>query len=60
MIIFILWIVFTIVVCLAGSSRNIGFWGAFIVSLLLSPVVGLLFVLLSKDKEDEQPKNAND
>lgn len=52
--IFVLWIVFSLVVGAIGSSRNIGFWGAFLLSLLLSPVIGLIIALVSKDKQAEE------
>jgi len=52
MIMFILWIVFSIVIGLVGSNRKIGFAGGFFLSLLLSPVIGLIVVLMSKSKDD--------
>ena len=36
-----------VLVGLLGSRRNIGFGWAFILSLLLSPLVGLIIVLIS-------------
>jgi hypothetical protein len=46
--IIILWIIFTIILAWYGGYRKIGFWGAFFLSLLLSPVIGLIAVMLSK------------
>ena len=54
--IFIGWIIFSIIVGALGSGRKIGFAGAFFLSLLLSPVIGLIITLFSKDKEDEKYK----
>ena len=54
--IIIMWIIFSIIVGAIGSSRNIGFAGAFFLSLLLSPVIGLIITLISKNKEDEKYK----
>jgi len=48
------WLIFSIVVGFVGSNRKIGFWGAFFLSLLLSPVIGLIIALVSKNKEDEK------
>ena len=48
------WIIFSIVVGFVGSNRKIGFLGAFFLSLLLSPVIGLIIALVSKNKEDEK------
>lgn len=54
--IFIGWLIFSLIVGAIGSGRNIGFWGAFILSLILSPIIGLIITLFSKDKEDEKYK----
>lgn len=54
--IFFGWIIFSFVVGFIGSGRKIGFWGAFFLSLLLSPLIGLIIALVSKDKEDEAYK----
>jgi hypothetical protein len=40
----------SLVIALWGSTREIGFIGAMIVSVLLSPIAGLVFVLLSPKK----------
>lgn len=50
------WIVFSFVIGIVGSNRKIGFLGVFFISLLLSPLIGLIFALTSKNKEDEQYK----
>jgi hypothetical protein len=34
-----------------GVARKIGFWGSFLISLLLSPLLGLLITLFSEDKK---------
>jgi hypothetical protein len=54
--IFFAWIIFSIVVGAIGSNRKIGFFGAFLLSLLLSPVIGLIITLVSKDKDEEEYK----
>lgn len=50
------WVVFSIVIGIVGSYRKIGFFGAFFTSLLLSPLIGLIFTLTSKNIEDEKYK----
>lgn len=54
--IFFGWIIFSFVVGFIGTDRNIGFWGAFFLSLLLSPIIGLIITLVSKNKADEAYK----
>jgi len=54
--IFFGWLLFSIVVGAIGSGRKIGFWGAFLLSLLLSPIIGIIITLVSKNKEDEEYK----
>lgn len=49
MIIFIVWIILCFVVASIGSNKNIGYWGTFFISLILSPIIGLIFALASSD-----------
>ncbi|MFC2106870.1 tetratricopeptide repeat protein [Bacteroidota bacterium] len=51
MVYVIFWIVLSLIIGFLGSKKNIGFAGAFILSLLLSPLIGLIIVLASGDKE---------
>jgi phosphotransferase system glucose/maltose/N-acetylglucosamine-specific IIC component len=51
--IFMLFLIFSVVVGVVGSSRKIGFFGAFILSFLLSPIIGLIITLNSKNIERE-------
>lgn len=41
-----------------GTARTIGFWGSFLISLVLSPVIGLIITLCteSKTRADERKK----
>lgn len=52
----IIWIILAFVIGLLGNNRRIGFAGSFFLSLLLSPLIGLIITLCSKDKEDEAYK----
>lgn len=45
--IFIVWLVLSFVVAAIGGGRKIGFGGALILSLLLSPLIGLIVTLSS-------------
>jgi hypothetical protein len=48
------WIIFSILIGIIGSNRKIGFGGAFFLSLLLSPLIGLIFTLVSKSLAAEK------
>jgi hypothetical protein len=54
--IFLGWLFFSFVIGFIGSGRKIGFGGAFFLSLFLSPLIGLIITLVSKNKEDEAYK----
>lgn len=47
--IFLGWIIFSFIVGIIGSDRKIGFWGSFLLSLLLSPLIGIIFALISEN-----------
>lgn len=55
--VFILWIVFTVIVTFIGSDRKIGAGAAFLISLLLSPLIGIIVVAMSPTLESERHKN---
>ncbi|MHB8522431.1 MAG: hypothetical protein ACYDH9_16955 [Limisphaerales bacterium] len=42
-----LYVMLSIVVAFLGRHRMFGFWGYFFCSLLLTPILGLLFVIAS-------------
>jgi hypothetical protein len=43
-----IWILACALVGLVGSRRSMGFWGAFLLSLVLTPVVMILVLQLTK------------
>ena len=47
----------SVLVGLLGSKRNIGFGWAFILSLIFTPLVGLIITLLSSEKNGYEEKN---
>ncbi len=49
---YLLWGVFALIVGFIGSGRRIGFFFSFLLSVLLSPIIGLIIVLFSKRNED--------
>ena len=48
------WIILTIMVAMYGSKKNIGL-SAFFISLLLSPLIGFIYVFVSKDPDFNKP-----
>lgn len=54
--IFVTWIILSFIVGFIGSNRKIGFGGAFFISLILSPLIGFIFALVSKTEEEETYK----
>ena len=51
--VYFFWIVFSFIVGFLGSGRKVGFFGALVLSLLLSPLIGLIITMMSKRKQDE-------
>jgi cbb3-type cytochrome oxidase subunit 3 len=54
MVAVLVWITLSFFIGLMGGERKIGFWGAFFLSLLLSPLLGIIFTALSKSNADAQ------
>lgn len=54
MAIFFCWFVFSLVAGVVGMDRKIGFWGAFLLSLFLSPLIGLIIAFASKANAPEE------
>lgn len=48
---FVLFLAAAILVGLMGRDRKMGFWGYFFASLLLTPLLGLLLVIVSGKKQ---------
>ena len=42
-----LWLFLSLIVGLFGRNRKLGFWGYFFSSIVLTPIIGLLFALAS-------------
>jgi hypothetical protein len=56
MLFFLSWIILSFVIGIIGGNRKIGFLGAFLLSIFLSPLIGLIVTLVSKNEEDEKYK----
>jgi hypothetical protein len=48
----VLWLLVSFALAFAGKSRRIGFTQALVVSLLLSPLIGLIIILLSEKNSE--------
>ena len=55
-----MWIVVYLFLCfivaIAGMNRKLGFWAYFFASILLTPIVGILMVLVSDRRPEFQEK----
>lgn len=51
---FIIWIMLSLVVGFIGSSRSCGFAGGFFGSLILSPLIGIVIVLVSSSNQTKE------
>src|SRR5205085_309835 len=49
----LLWLAFSVVAGVIGSNRKIGFAGALAISIILSPLVGMIFAATSKDLQTD-------
>lgn len=56
-VIVFLWIFLALLVGASGTSRKIGFSHAFLLSVFLSPILGLIFVALSEKKSESLMKH---
>jgi membrane protein implicated in regulation of membrane protease activity len=56
----IAWFILAFVAGIFGWEKKIGFWGAFLLSLLLSPLIGFIIAILPKNvsKEEKQTQKA--
>ncbi|MFW5757731.1 MAG: SHOCT domain-containing protein [Bacteroidota bacterium] len=52
-----IWIIFALIVGSIGSGRKIGFAGAFLLSIIFSPLIGLIITLISPSESDVKYKN---
>ena len=47
----IAYVILALIVGLAGRNKTVGFWGFFLLSLILTPVVTGLFMILNRDRK---------
>lgn len=51
----VLWLFLCLIVSLAGTNKPIGYWKVFFISLVLSPLIGLIIALCSSDFKSPNP-----
>lgn len=56
--IILFWVIFSLIVGIAGSDTSMGFLGSFFLSLLLSPIIGFIIVLILPSEKDIRKRNA--
>jgi len=47
----IAYVILALIVGLLGRNKTVGFWGFFLLSLILTPVVTGLFMILNRDRK---------
>ena len=57
--VFIGWVILSIAVAYKGSSKNIGVITSFLISFIFSPLIGLLFVVVSSPKRKVKKMDKN-
>ena len=53
----LLWIFLSVIVGILGNRRSIGFIGAFLISLIISPIIGFIITLMFENKEEKEYKH---
>lgn len=48
------WLTGSVIAGIVGANKKIGFGGALLISLFLSPLIGIIVALASKRREDER------
>lgn len=48
------WITISVIIGLLGRNRKIGFWGGFLSSIILSPIVGFFVTFFSKTFKEQK------
>jgi hypothetical protein len=50
MILIFIWLPLCFIVAIAGQNKYVGYWGIFFLSLILSPLIGLIIAIVSDTK----------
>lgn len=52
----LLWVLFALIIGMASRDRLMGFWGGFILSLFISPVICLIVLVITARKRPKPPE----
>lgn len=52
------WLILCFVVSFAGVGKSVGYWGTFFISLILSPLIGLIIALISSSNRGFVPQTS--
>ena len=44
------WIIFSLIAGIMGANKRMGFWGTFLASLVISPIISIIFLLAFQPK----------
>lgn len=47
------WFVMAIIMGLISKTTKLGFWGGFLISVFLTPIIGLMILLTVKPKKEK-------
>lgn len=51
----VVYLLLSLIVAYAGTSKRVGFWGSLLIAVILTPVIGFIIVSLSQKKGTEEP-----
>jgi len=54
LLLILLWLLLSLIVAVFGVNRKFGFWGYFFASIIFTPIIGLLLVLVSDPKKSPE------
>jgi len=47
------WLAMAVILGFISKSTKLGFWGGFLISLFLTPIIGLMILLIGKPKNEK-------
>lgn len=53
------WVAASIILGLISKATKLGFWGGFLISLFLTPILGILIIISAKPKKHKANKLRN-